>query len=868
MREEEKQYETERDTEAPLYVMGMPTDNLLDRVASWSEDDDVATQQNEDEQVVQQSEDLPRKNQRRVLGDSQGVRVLRPIDIPQDNSSFRVVPLPDYFPGNNQREMVDNPQGMRALRRRNIYGDEYIPVAPYPTDNLRVEQQPTEPMTSYIRQGMGRGETVPPTLTVNDFQKLRPSSRLMSYLSKRYPEQEATPATLPTDNLRVEQQPVLPPDVAAKEPHVGLGMDHATSVIDGLRVALERTRLSWDYIEAQAWRFINGEQQQSKEYERALQKVTEEGIDSDEKLQSQLDMLVKSSRMSDKKDASALKSVRKLRNEGIEWNEMPNVLREMSQVPGEASRDLESISRQYAELPNTEGAAAIADIGANIVGAALPAALALAFAPKAAAAAGAGVVVTDIATTIADAQMTVDAYERDTGKKVSDLQRGMYVTAATATNALMDVLLNSSVFGKILPDEVTDIANKLANKLMLEMMSSPVAQSEFNAMTRQVLQNEARAYAKQVTGAAVSGAMTSGALEAEQSIYTGKFPELQRVVNSTVGGFLMGGVAGSALAGAQAYDTHRMRYDADKIYYASRTEGPYEDRFPMGEIRDIKKQKNGFVEGTVYSPNSGTKRQIVPIENIVSGSYREAVEGKSFKDLMHDNYIIPDGQLNYYRERWEKLRKSNTHEAAMEQNEILQDVAASMGVPIKVYEHYEDLPSHVKADEESINAAGLTVGKRDIYLVLPMCNYLTFDGVLSTIRHELVGHRGLHRLYESKWEYNDELDRVGPTLTREQNIEKQKIDPDWKDVRYRPTVKARAGVEESFSRTAEKRRYDKGRHSGSEGMKDPTLRKSDRNMRNATINEQRAGIQLPDGNPMPTILEIEKKRKRERKQQK
>lgn len=864
MREEEKQYETERDTEAPLYVMGMPTDNLLDRVASWNEDDDVATQQNEDEQVVQQSEDLPRKNQRRVLGDSQGVRVLRPIDIPQDNSSFRVVPLPDYFPGNNQREMVDNPQGMRALRRRNIHGNEYIPVAPYPTDNLRVEQQPTEPMTSYIRQGMGRGETVPPTLTVNDFQKLRPSSRLMSYLSKRYPEQEATPATLPTDNLRVEQQPVLPPDVAAKEPHVGLGMDHATSVIDGLRVALERTRLSWDYIEAQAWRFINGEQQQSKEYERALQKVTEEGINSDEKLQSQLDMLVKSSRMSDKKDALALKSVRKLRNEGIEWNEMPNVLREMSQVPGEASRDLESISRQYAELPNTEGAAAIADIGANIVGAALPAALALAFAPKAAAAVGAGVVVTDIATTIADAQMRVDAYERDTGKKVSGVQRGMYVTAATATNVLMDVFLNSSVFGKLLPNKVADIADKL----MIEIMSSPVAQAEFNAMTRQVLQNEARAYAKQVTGAAVSGSMTSGALEAEQSIYTGKFPELQRVVNSTVEGFIMGGVAGSALAGAQAYDTHRKRYEADNIYYVSRTEGPYEGRFPMREVRDIEYQNDGIMEGTIYSPNSGTKRQIIPVENIVSGSYREAVEGKSFKDLMHDNYVIPDKQLNYYRERWEKLRKSNTHEAAMEQNEILQDVAASMGVPIKVYEHYEDLPSEVKKNKESRNAVGLTIEGRDIALVLPMCNYLTFDGVLSTIRHELVGHRGLPRLYESRWEYNDELDRVGPTLTREQNIEKRKEKPDWKDVRYRPTPDARAAVEESFSRTAEKRRYDKGRHSGSEGLKDPTLRKSDRNMRNATINEQRAGIKLPAGNPMPTILEIEEQRKRERKRQK
>lgn len=101
----------------------------------------------------------------------------------------------------------------------------------------------------------------------------------------------------------------------------------------------------------------------------------------------------------------------------MEWDELPDVLSERVQLPGEASREIESISRQYADLPETEGAAAIADIGANIVGAALPAALALAVAPEAVAVAGTGAVVSDVATTIADAQMKVDAYERQTGKK-------------------------------------------------------------------------------------------------------------------------------------------------------------------------------------------------------------------------------------------------------------------------------------------------------------------------------------------------------------------------------------------------------------------------------------------------------------------
>ena len=190
-----------------------------------------------------------------------------------------------------------------------------------------------------------------------------------------------------------------------------------------------------------------------------------------------------------------------------------------------------------------------------------------------------------------------------------------------------------------------------------------------------------------------------------------------------------------------------------------------------------------------------------------------------------------------------------------------------MGVPIKVYERYEDLPRRVKQNKKSRNAVGLTVEDRDIYMVLPMCNYLTFDGVLSTLRHELVGHRGLHRLYETRREYNEELDRVGEVLVQEENIEKQKIDPNWKYKPYDPII-MRDKVEESFSRTAEKRRYDKGRHKGSEGVKDPLLIKSDRNMRNATVNEQRAGKQWFDGFPMPTILEIEERRKRKQKKKK
>ena len=756
------------------------------------------------------------------------------------------------------------PEGMQSeLQNMRYYGANTTP-APLPTDNLRVEQQDNVPM-SYKGQSVDTDEIVAPRLSAEQLRRdLQPDSPLMSYISKELPRvDEPVPSTMPSDNTRVSQQPVLPPEVAAKGKHVGLGMDDATSFIDGLRVALERTNLSWDYIEAQARRFMNGEVRLGKEYERALQQVTKSEIDSDEKLQQQMDALVNSPRISDKEDAWALLLVKKLRNEGVEWDELPDVLSERVQLPGEASREIESISRQYADLPETEGGAAIADIGANIVGAALPAALALAVAPEAVAVAGTGAVVSDVATTIADAQMKVDAYERQTGKKVSDLQRGMYVTAATATNVLMDVLINSSVLGKALPSKVGNIADELMEKIL----SNPVAQAEFNAMTRHVLQKEARAYAKETAHSALTGAATSGALTAEESIYTGEFPELQRIVNSTLGGFVMGGVAGGTLAGAQAFDTHRKRYDADNIYYASRTEGPYEGRFPMEEIRDMEYREDGTVEGLVYEPNSKSQRQQVPADNIVTGSYREAVTGKSIGELMHDNYKIPKEKLNYYRERWEELRKSNTHEAAMEQNEILQDVAASMGVPIKVYERYEDLPRRVKQNKKSRSAVGLTVEDRDIYMVLPMCNYLTFDGVLSTLRHELVGHRGLHRLYETRREYNEELDRVGEVLVQEENIEKQKIDPNWKYKPYDPII-MRDKVEESFSRTAEKRRYDKGRHKGSEGVKDPLLIKSDRNMRNATVNEQRAGKQWFDGFPMPTILEIEERRKRKQKKKK
>ena len=907
MREKERLYEAAYNTAAPLYVSGIPAENLLDKIVSWDDRDD-------------REDSLPAR-ERYSAGDRDESEVMRRMGRANNSGA---APESEAVPASVQRG--DWPAAPRVGSRDIRQGEEASPGSRWAA-RAQSDSSPVPP----AGVGYSTGGDIPPGGAYDDVLASEGAGlRLPSMSADRRgvaveeaapDRQQAAASSIPTpgigysmddytppywsfdglseandsdnaedaapesyitpwdfskragsssDKSHGEYQSGQSPDVATEKPGDERNMERATSVADGLRVAFERIRLSWNYLEAQARRFINGEQRQGEEYGQALQRVIEAGIDSDEKLQQQMDSLAKSPRLTDNKTAMALLSVKRLREEGIGWNEIPSVLQQKAQTPGEATHDVEEISRRYSELPTTEGAATVADIGANIIGAALPVTLAAAIAPKAAAAVGAGVVVSDIATTIADAQMTVDAYERRTGEKVSDTRRNMYVTAATATNVLMDVLLNSSVLGKALPKNVGD----LADKLMAEMMSSPVAQAEFNGMTRHVLQREARVYADQVTGTAVSGAMTGGALEAEQSIYSGEFPEMERIMNSIVGGFVMGGVAGSAHAGVRAYDTHRKRYEDDNIYYASRTEGAYKERFPMSEIRNIKyKGGDATIAGDVYSADGEITRRDIPIDNIVTGSYREAVKGKSIAELMQDNYKIPKKKLNDYRNRWEKLRKSDSHKAAMEQNEILQEVAASMGVPIKVYKRFEDLPESVKANKESRNAVGLTVGDRDIYLVLSMCNYLNFDGVLSTIRHELVGHRGLPRLYETEQEYYRELDRVGPTIVKEQNAERRMTDPAWQDLQYRPTPEARKAVEESFSRTAEKRRYDKRGHTGSEGLKDPTLRRSDRNMRNATVNEQRAGIEGTEwaakkdkkDSPMPTILDIERERRPKRK---
>ncbi len=551
---------------------------------------------------------------------------------------------------------------------------------------------------------------------------------------------------------------------------------------------------------------------------------------------------------------------------------------------GEGGKEIEEISRQYGELPATEGAATIADIGANVIGAALPATLALALVPEAAVAVGVGGMVADVATTIADANMAVDKHERETGVKVPDKQRGMYVTAVTATNTIMDALVNSSVFKQAIPGGSKVVAEEIFEK----MIKNPVAQAEFTTMTQQVLRNEARAYGKEVGKAAVSGGVTSGALEAEKGIYTNKAPELEKIITSTLEGAAMGTVAGGLQTGAVAFDRHRRRMDEDNIAYASNIKGGAEERFPISEIRNVKVDpETGMAKVDVIPSQGGfVEEHSVPSSAIVTGSYREAIKNGA-ADIGKDNWSFPKEDMEIYEKHWEEGKKIGGKEGAMMQNEVLQDIASRMGVPVKIYRTLDDLPDYLRNSKAVKDGAGaFHTGDNSIGIILSKCESLTAGNAASLIRHEAVGHMGLPRVFETTDEYNNYLDRLGRELV---DIESRAAAAETGNVYAPYNPGNRYKIEERHARMAEKREYIKPKSKSESDTKsdaksdaksefksklksklkkpdrkevllremDEKLRMSEANIRNTTVGEIRSGYVNDDGNPLPTIWELE-----------
>lgn len=536
----------------------------------------------------------------------------------------------------------------------------------------------------------------------------------------------------------------------------------------------------------------------------------------------------------------------------------------------ELRQDINRISEEYASLPEVSGMAQVGSVGMNVVGVALPTIMSgLFMSPVGAAAVGGTLAGIDMAGTAAQANMEMDAYEKSEGVKVSDADRAAYTTASVATDLVMNVLLGSSVI-----DGASRVVRKgISQELKKSIMKNPVAQQEFNTMTQQVMKNERKAWqngAKEVIKrsaiqSGVEGAATSGALEAEKSIYTHDAPELGRVVNSVLTGFATGMAQGAVAGYSTPQLTHQRRMAEDDIYYVSNMRNRPEGGLPISEI-DISGQKDikgkSYVEGEVSNSVSGkTEEGLYKTDNVAVGSYREAHKAGATHDNTDKWNITPEKVAEYEKEWSDSLFAPTEEEYYNQRNEIVQKMAADMGVPVTVYAKYRDLPHSLRHNATVHESSGITLENDKIVVVLEALGELDADELVKTMYHEGVGHFGMPKLYRGRQEFNKEMERIGSPLYPKKNKNGEPQTQEQEKITY----------EEYMAMDAENRdEYQNGDPNSKYAEVYDILRRSEANLRNSTINELRHSNlideidrELKGGKPMPSLYELEQRRARQ-----
>ena len=536
---------------------------------------------------------------------------------------------------------------------------------------------------------------------------------------------------------------------------------------------------------------------------------------------------------------------------GLSWKYMmKNLQKHMTKDESkrkEIENDMQRISEEYGALPDEKGMAQVGSIGMNVLGVGLPTVLSGALgSPITGAVVGGGLAALDMGKTAAQANMDIDNYEKSTGVKVSESDRNAYTLANVATDAIMNVLLGSKALGGFSPA----LKKKVSGDITKAIMKNPVAQHEFNTMTRQVLKNEARKLpgeiAKESAKSGVTAGVTSGAMEAEKSIYTHETPELNKIVSSAVGGALSGMASGAVGGAFTPKFTHQRRYNQDDIYYVSDMRKTNGKGLKISEINPEQVRTDGnkeYVKGRVTPSTGGaTIEGEYDARNIVKGSYKEADKEGATRDGM-DGWSMPTERMQEYNDKWDSVSgKKGSDEYYQIRNEVVQGMAADLGVPITVYPSLKDVPSDLLKQGVVRKSGAVTVNGERIYVVLDQCDNLNASNMNSILRHEAAGHFGLPKLYRSDEEFEQELNKAGRKAYGEVGDYEERIalQAERRD-QYQGPVKEERKADV----------YD-------------MLRRSEDYLRNSTTNELRnsdMGRKLDkrfqDGKPMPSSVELE-----------
>ena len=541
------------------------------------------------------------------------------------------------------------------------------------------------------------------------------------------------------------------------------------------------------------------------------------------------------------------------------WENFMKAITKDEQKKQQIQKKIDGIVEEYGNLPQTEGWAQLGKTATNVAGVGAPTLVAgLAGGGGAAAMVGAGLTSIDMATTAAQANIEIDEYEKQSGKEVSPSARAGYTAATVATDAIMNSLAQSKVLGNF----TAPVQKEIAKTLKKSILENPIAQQEFNSMARQVMKNEAKSsikdMAKMGMKSSIEGGVSAGALEAEKGIYKGEMPEMQRIVDEAVGGAVAGAAQGVAMGISSPRLKHKDRMAKDDVYYISDMHGQTGSGLPISEIDPSKVHltpDGKVVEGKVRrSDGKGEEEGLYKGENIVGGSYREADKSGELTPI-GDAWDIDKKKMEQYEKEWAEARKGKNGIDYEKRNEVVQGIAADMGLPVTVYKSINEVPPLLRKEGQIGSSEAVTINNGSIVVVLDNCKYLSAEDMRTIMLHEGVGHVGVPRSHKSQEEFEQNAERAGKYLVGNGTME---------------------DYEESMAYESEDREYLK-RNSGNKEYDyvNSLLRKGEHSVRNSTTNELRNPPNkrfidrvLQGGEPMPMLKEIERQRQqsRQRKQ--
>lgn len=484
----------------------------------------------------------------------------------------------------------------------------------------------------------------------------------------------------------------------------------------------------------------------------ALEHIPEYQGSSEEQLQHKEDSLKNESEQPSadqpRIELKGLQEYRNLRNKGLTTDEINRRLSETVQWGNEGRRIMEEARSANNAFPETEGWASVGKFAADIGRVGIPVALGAISAPLGIAA-GVANVSSSVAESYAQAQMELDNFEEETGKKLSQAQRIGYTAVCIGADFLFDTILQS----RYLKNLKSGAKKQASDYFKKHIIKNEMAQSEIKQLMNRLSQTDKSGI---ITGS-LNDALLGGSAEAlnsvahdlAQTIYNEpeNYPTLESILKNATSSMIMGGITGGVVGSAgRAVNLRRQNARRNK----QETTSVINHNGFTYEVLDYNPETQ---TATLLSPDGKRTMQIEDVDPDMIRTYspQEYRKTERITKEIDEPDLFGPVTLDLEKEfAWLKMSTRGKYR-------MVKDLADRMGLDnVIIYEHESDLPPSILAQKRGGGKIGgyHTENNGDIGIVLD--NVPSYAQVQRVLLHEAVGHRGLDALFGDSY-FRDEF---------------------------------------------------------------------------------------------------------------